>query len=97
MFAYVSQPASLLGAQSGEFAHRLFSNIEDHEVETSRQYISRYRFTDSPQPTEPDCYCHLLYCPITRVIPRTMQYVSNQRNRVSKTATSKSLPFKHDP
>jgi hypothetical protein len=39
----------------------------------------------------------LLYCPITRVIPRTMQYVSNQRNRVSKTATSKSLPFKHDP
>jgi hypothetical protein len=84
MFGYVSQPASLLGAQLRELSHGLFSNIEDHQIETRRQYVGGYGFTHSAQPNESDGYCHLWCCPIIRLIPRTMQYVSNQRNRVRK-------------
>ena len=53
-----------------ELSHGLFSNIKDHQIETRRQYIDGNRIADSAQPNEPDCYCHLLCCPIIRRISR---------------------------
>ena len=84
MFAQLSQAAGPLGAKPREFSHRFISNIEDHQIETGRKDIRRDRLADSAQPDESDRR-HLILANHAGD-NATMQYVSNQRNRVSRAA-----------